>query len=397
LQHRGEPIVSAAGYAAEMRRIDDDIAQKDGATSSADPERITRHVYRLYQKASLCGDLAGLTAVGRAIDDAITLLSNPGDLYLLKAHVAFKLHKLADVQSALLAVPSVYDSDEGRLIRADLDFQHGRYQAAQSGYVDVLERERSWGALARLAYLCGKMGDAIGADRLYGEAQDQLTAKEMRAYAWLEVQRGFLDFAHGQHGAARLHYQRADAAYPGYWLVDEHIAELLGAEGRYDDAAAIYQQIASSGHRPELEQAIGELCELGGRDGAAVYWKERALGAYLQSAQRGEVHYYHHLVDYYADVKKDGAEAVKWASKDLQLRENFATQATLAWSLYRDAQVGAAVQWIDRALASGVVDAQLYFRAGDICSAAGDEAKGRNLRERAISLNPAVAGFHLHH
>lgn len=391
--------MSAAGYAAEMRRIDDDIAETDGATSSApaDPERITRHVYRLYQKASLCGDLAGLTAVGRAIDDAITLLSSPGDLYLLKAHVAFKLHKLADVQSALLAVPSVYDSDEGRLIRADLDFQHGRYQAAESSYVDVLGRERSWGALARLAYLCGKMGDAIGADRLYEEAQDQLTAKEMRAYAWLEVQRGFLDFAHGRHGAARLHYRSADAAYPGYWLVDEHIAELLGAEGSYDEAAAIYQRIASSGHRPELEQAIGELCELAGRAGLALHWKERALGAYLQSAQRGEVHYYHHLVDYYADVAEDGAEAVKWAYKDLQLRENFATQAALAWSLYRDRRFSDALHWIDRALASGVVDAQLYFRAGDIYSAAGSEVEGRHLRERAINLNPAVVGFHLHH
>ena len=72
--------------------------------------------------------MAALTAVIRTIDDAIKLLSNPGDLYLLKAHAAFKLHRLADVDAALRTVPSVYESDEGRLIRADLDFQHGRYQ-----------------------------------------------------------------------------------------------------------------------------------------------------------------------------------------------------------------------------------------------------------------------------
>lgn len=125
-------MTAAAGYAAEMQRIDDDIAKTDGGLYSAptDPERITRHVYRLYQKASISGDLAGLTAVEHAIDDAIPLLSNPADLYLLKAHSAFKLHKLADVHTALLAVPSVYDSNEGRLIRSDLDLQHGRYQAA---------------------------------------------------------------------------------------------------------------------------------------------------------------------------------------------------------------------------------------------------------------------------
>jgi tetratricopeptide (TPR) repeat protein len=392
-------MAAALGYAAEMRHIDEDIAKTDGAVCSTptDLERVTRHIYRLYQKASISGDLAGLTAVERYIDEAITFLANPGDLYLLKAHAAFKLHKLADVDAALLAVPSVYDSDEGRLIRADLDFQHGRYQAAESGYVEVLRHERSWGALARLAHLQGKMGDATGADHLYEEAEDQLTAKEMRAYAWLEVQRGFLDFARGRDDDAQLHYHRADAAYPGYWLVDEHIAELLGAGGRYDEAVAMYQSISSNGKRPELEQAIGELCDLAGRNGPAAYWKERALAAYLQSVQRGEVHYYHHLVDYYTDVAEDGAEAVKWADKDLQLRENFATQAALAWALYRYGRFSEAIHWIDRALASGVVDALLDFRAGEIHSAAGNEVEGRNLRERALNLNPAVGRFHVHH
>src|SRR5271163_929760 len=385
---------AAAGYAAEMRRIDEDIAKTEAACSGpTDPERITRHVHRLYQKASISGDLAGLTAGEHTIDDAIPLLSNPADLYLLKANAAFKLHKLAAVESALLAVPSVYDSDEGRLTRADLDFQHGHYSAAESGYLEVLQRERSWGALARLAHLCGKMGDVTGADRLYEEAEDQLTAKEMRAYAWLEVQRGLLDFAHGRLREARSHYRRAEAAYPGYWLVEEHIAELLGAEGRYEEAAGIFERVVSAIDRPDLDQAIGELYELADQSGPAVYWKERALSAYLQSAQRGEVHYYHHLVDYYAEVAEDGGEAVRWAYKDLQLRENFATQAALAWALYRDRRFGDAVHWIERALASGVVDALLYFRAGEIYRAAGNKGEGRNLRGRALNFNPAVASF----
>jgi tetratricopeptide (TPR) repeat protein len=386
--------MAAMGYAADMRYIDDDIAALSRTTG---PEQITRHAYRLYQKASISGDLAALTAVIPTIDDAIKLLSNPGDLYLLKAHAAFKLHKLADVDAALRAVPSVYESDEGRLIRADLHFQHGRYRMAENGYIEVLQRERSWGALARLAYLCGKMGDVIGADRLYEEAEDQLTAKEMRPYAWLEVQRGFLDFAHGRHCEARLHYRRADTAYPGYWLVEEHIAELLGAEGRYEEAAAIFERVVSTIERPDLEQVIGELYELAGSIEPAGYWKERALTAYLQSARRGEVHFYHHLVDYYTDVVEDGAEAVKWAHKDLQLRENSATQAALAWSLYRAGHFGGAVRWIDRALASGVLDARLYFWAGEIYRAAGNEAQGRELRQRAITRNPFVGGFHVHH
>jgi hypothetical protein len=108
--------------------------------------------------------------------------------------------------------------------------------------------------------------------------------------------------------------------------------------------------------------------------------------------QRGEVHYFHHLADYYADVAKDGAAAVTWARADLQLRENFATQAALAWAHYRNAEFDEARGWINRPLASGVVDARLLFRAAKIYG----EADGRDFLQRAKQLNPFVERFHLH-
>jgi tetratricopeptide (TPR) repeat protein len=388
------------GYCAEIRQIEQDIAETGGIEAlnePADTERVTKYVYRHYQKASLAGDPTALSVIAGVIDRAIPLLAHPGDLYLLKANVAFKLHQLADVRSALLAVPSIYDSEEGRLIRADLDFQLGRYQAAKSGYCAVLETGRSWGALARLAHFHGKMGDPAGADELYREAQEELTAKEMRGFAWLEVQRGFLNFAHGRYREAQSHYDRADTAYPGYWLVDEHIAELLAAQGRYADAIAVLERVASAGHRPELEQAIGELYQLTGQHDLARQWIQKALTAYLQSVRRGEIHYLHHLADYYADVAKDGARAVAWAQKDLQLRENFSTQAALAWACYRNGQYREARDWIDRALSSGAATAPLFRQAAEIYMAAGREPEARSLRDRAISLNPAVDKFHLHH
>jgi hypothetical protein len=105
------------------------------------------------------------------------------------------------------------------------------------------------------------------------------------------------------------------------------------------------------------------------------------------------VHYYHHLADYYADVAIDGAAAVIWARADLCLRENFATQSALAWALYRSAEFDEARGWIDRALASGVVDAHLFFRAARIYAREGD----LHFLERAKKLNPLVERFHLHH
>ncbi|HEY1258092.1 MAG TPA: hypothetical protein VGF34_02500 [Stellaceae bacterium] len=392
--------IARAGYAAEIRRIEEAVAGAGGPSAldpPTDTERVTRYIYGLYQRASISGDPAALGEVEHALAQAVPLVTHPGDLYFLKANLAFKLHRLDDVEAALVALPSAAQNAEARLIRADLDFQRGRYREAEAGYRDVLHAEKSWGALARLAHFTGKMGDTAAADDLYEEAQDELTAKELRSFAWLEVQRGFLDFCRGRLDEARAHYRRADAAYPGYWLVEEHIAELLGAEGRYGEAIAILKKWAAAGNRPDLAQAIAELHRLAGETDPALQWAQQALAGYLRSAEQGAVHYYHHLVDYYAEVEEDGAVAVAWAQKDLQLRQNFSTQAALAWAFFRARRFDEARPWIDRALGSGVVDPRIFLQAGAIYTAIGEKREAKSFEERARRLNPMVDRCHLHH
>lgn len=389
-----------AGYAADIEEIDAEIAASGGAAALARPTdaaRVTQYVGRLYQRASLAGDFAALASAERAAARAIPLLAHPGDLYLLKANIGLKLHRLDDAETALAAVPAVWDSAEGRLIRGDLDFQRGRYREAKAGYCAVLAVERSWAALARIAYFAGKMGDPDGADRLYAEAEDELSAKELRAYAWLEVQRGHLDFARGRDEAARTHYRQAERAYPGYWLVREHVAELLGAESRYGEAIAILEELGPGCGRPDLAQAIGELHELAGNAAEARRWAQTARAGYLRSARRGDVHFQHHLADYYTEVARDAARAVLWARRDLRLRRNFATEGALAAALHLAGRRDEASYWIDRALASEVADAGLFRLAGKIHAAAGNAAAAHGHCERAKRLNPLAARFHLHH
>jgi tetratricopeptide (TPR) repeat protein len=393
-------MMPPGGCRAEIRKIEQAIADLGGGAAldpPTDAGRVVRYVSCLFQRASIAGDISAFGEVERAIGRAMPLLACPGDLLLLKATIAFKLHRLADAEVALTADPLVQSSVEGRLLRADLDFQRGRYRQALAAYREVLEIERNWGALARLAYFAGKMGDPAGADRLYEAAQDELTAKELRSFAWLEVQRGFLDFAHGRFFEARSHYQRADRAYPGYWLTDEHIAELLGAEERYAEAIAILVRLASSGSRPDLEQAIGELYKLAGQSEQADSWSQRALAAYRLSAARGQVCFWHHLADFFAEVAQDGSQAVAWARKDVGLRENYSTEAALARALFCDGGFDEARDWINRALRSGVIDAHLFSQAGRIYNAAGNIAVGKIYLDRAACLNPMIDRFHMHH
>jgi tetratricopeptide (TPR) repeat protein len=385
-------------YRSELEGIERNIAElRDHALiPPTDTEKVTKYLHCLYQHAVHIGNLADLEAVEPVIDEGIRQIRFPGDLYFLKANLAFKLHRLDDVRRNLEADPFLPASPEGRVIQADLDFQEGRYASAREGYQGAIASHRTWDNLARLAHFEATMGDAARADDLYAEAEDELTAKEMRSFAWVELQRGLLDLAHGRHVEAGDHYARAERAYSGHWLTAEHQAELLGAQGRYDEAAALYQDIVGQVAKPEIWQAFGELLTVMGERERAQSWLAKALAGYLDPARRGAVHYYHHLVDFYADVLKDGAEAVKWARMDIALRDNFSTQAALAWALYRDGQFEDALHSISRALGSGARSAHLFARAAVIYRAAGRAAEAENYAKLAAEINPRHRSFHVH-
>ena len=148
--------------------------------------------------------------------------------------------------------------------------------------------------------------------------------------------------------------------------------------------------------KPELYQALGDLYAFMGNPDRAKPWHEKALGAYLESARRGEVHYLHHLAGFYADVREDGAEAVKWARKDLDLRRGSAAHDALAWALYRDGRFTEARAEIDEALATGVQDAHFFFHAAMIHAASGRTEEGSRFLKQAAATNPRFDAFHVH-
>jgi tetratricopeptide (TPR) repeat protein len=389
---------NATDFQIELGRLDQAIAGLEGnaLSPSIDSESATRCVYLTYQRASLTGKLELFKVVEQSLERAIGALGPASDLYFLKANLDFKFHRLAEVRSDLEAGRGLRDTVHGKALQADLDFQEGRYQKARQGYEAVIREDPTWSNLARLAYLEFKMGDFGAAERLYLEAEDELTAKEMRHYAWVELQRGVMKLRQGQYDKALAYYDRAERAYSGYWLVDDHKAELLGAQERFDEAARLYERVIVQAPRPEFRQALGELYDLMGQGDRAEACYEKALTGYLRSAERGEVHFFHHLTDFYADVREDGAQAVKWARKDIALRRNFSTLAGLAWALYRAGELGEAIDAMNQALSSGAADAHLFFQAAMIYRAGGDEGEAERYLRMAREINPHYRRFHVH-
>src|SRR6185503_1437990 len=69
---------------------------------------------------------------------------------------------------------------------------------------------------------------------------------------------------------------------PGWWLADEHIAEVHALRGDFDDALARYQDIVQRTGAPEYMDAIARILLEQHQPGAAAEWTGRARTIYRE-------------------------------------------------------------------------------------------------------------------
>lgn len=253
------PALHQTDYHRELARIDSELVQ------AADGKR----AYLLYLRASLTSDFADFRKAEEAIEDA--------GLLRARAHLAFKLHRLDAAKRDLALIGS------DPVLEADIAFQEGRLDEARRGYEAL---PPTWDNLARLANL-------RRSDRLYARASEELTVKEMRDYAWVELQRGLLDLEDGKPAKALEHYDRAAAAWSGWWLIDEHRAEALHLLGRTEEAVAIYRDVVARTNHPELISALAAILRSEELFAKADARFEEQMAMYPEAAAG---HYVEHLL-----------------------------------------------------------------------------------------------------
>lgn len=220
----------------------------------------TRRAYLQLRHARLSGVLDELRGADAAVDTALRRYPEWPDLSCLRAGADLDMHQPSAALAHLDAVPGLAQSPAGLELRAAALEQLGRYPAqAQDCLTRVLAADPSWQAFASMAQVRTAPGDREAADALYAQAEDELTAKHMSAFAWVRASRGDLAAASGDYQAAWAHLRVASAAFAGYWLVESRVAMLLRKENRLDEAVAAYAAVRARTGRPELAQALGEV------------------------------------------------------------------------------------------------------------------------------------------
>jgi tetratricopeptide (TPR) repeat protein len=165
------------------------------------------------------------------------------------------------------------------------------------------------------------------------------------------------------------------------------MAAVRTAQGRFDAAIRLYARAVTAVPDPATLAALGDVYVVIG-DRRAASDRYATVEAIATLAETGRRLYDRQLALFRADHGGDLEGALRIARDGLETRRDVYGYDALAWVLYRLGRHEEARAAADEALALGTPDPRLWFHAGMISAALGDEARAREELGRALRLNP---------
>jgi tetratricopeptide (TPR) repeat protein len=266
----------------------------------------------------------------------------------------------------------------------------GRLDEADGAYRIVAAKAPGFVTDTRMANLLHARGRTKDAIALLRAALADAIARDLpkESQAWCHVIIGATLFDRGEWTAAEAEYRAGLVLTPNSYVALEHLAELRSYQRRDREALALYERAIALAPHPDFFEAVARTHEWAGRKADAKRWHARARDGYLAAVEAGDPGYYRNLAMYFTDVEPRPAEAVRWARKDLELRQDHAAWATLAWALHGQGDGAGAREANAKAIAAGAEDAGMWFRCGVIEKDSGNLSAARAAFERALAINP---------
>jgi len=360
-----------------------------------------------FQKARETGDIAYYDVAEQMLKKALNLAPQDfraADPLVHMALVYMGEHRFSE---ALAYAQNAISTGSGNLaafaVEGDAYTDMGDYNQAATAYRTL----RSLGnatssplALAymsdsRMAYLCYLHGNSAEAIRLMksaiGAALQSNVAREN--LAWLYFELGERYFQTGDLENADLSYRSGITADPNHYRSLAGLAKVRAAQGKLDEAIALYQRSVDIIPFPAYVAELGDVYKRVGRVKKAQ--QQYDLVEYIGHLSKlNQVLANRELALFYADQGIKLPEALELARKELGVRHDIYTWDTLAWVLYRNGRFAEASEAINKALGLHTNDSLLLFHAGMINHSVARDSDAEDFLSRALTTNPHFHVFH---
>ncbi len=336
------------------------------------------------------GDASSYARAEEALRRALALNPRYNPAQALIGSVLIGQHNFAEALSlAQQALADNPDDYQALAVSGDASLEVGDYTTAESAYRLLVESApggAAYSRMSRLAWLQGRPDEAVDWMR---RAADEAVALDIggEELAWYRFQLGELYFNRGDVGNAQKWYDEARQALPGYYLARAGLGKVAAAEGRTEAAIAYYAALVEQLPQPGFIATLGDLHAATG-DQAAAREQYDTVAFIQQLDEAQQVLHNRQMALFFANHNMRLDEALAYAEAELAARQDIYAYDTLAWVLYRLGRHNEAQAAMNQAMALGTPDAQLFYHAGMIAAALGDEATASANLSRALELNP---------
>ncbi|MGI8587571.1 MAG: tetratricopeptide repeat protein [Chloroflexia bacterium] len=269
---------------------------------------------------------------------------------------------------------------------ADAQTEIGDYDQAVETLTSMVNLRPDLSSYSRISYARELHGDVDGAITAMKQAVEAGGPAPENS-SWSHVQLGNLYFNSGKLDLAEAQYNSALAVFPGYLHAQAGLAQVRAAQGRSNEAVALYKQAIANVPLPQYVQALGDLYTSIGNAGEA-------------KKQYDLVDYTYHVFDvngvetgiekaaFYADQGRSTDQAVKLAEDTAGRRHDIHTLDTLAWARYQAGRYSDALAAAQQALRLGTKSSLLLYHIGMIYNKLGDTANARKNLQAALDISP---------
>ncbi len=392
-----EFAASSVPFIQAIAELDQKItATRERADAQPKGWLVVEQIAGLYlARARLSGNYDDYTKAEQALVESFARAPAGAGPVLTRAALNSSMHRVDRVAADLdqMAASIMIDKPTQAVIvgmRGDVAMQRGEYELAGQQIAKALELDRNPTTLSRRALWLWQTGDYAAAESHYRDALTSIPAKYPDAIAWIHLQLGLLDLDRGRYDDAFGHYRDGAEQLSGWWLLDEHIAEICVLTGRTSQAIEIYEAIVARTNKGEFMDALAELALARGDEAAAKSWIERSREKFeAELIQFPEASYGHALGHFLTFGPPD--RALELAEANHRLRPNLEAKRDLAEARLGAGDVAGAVLVIEEALAMKAKRADVFWVAAEVIAKSGDEPRAAELRAAAEAINPTIA------
>jgi len=386
----------APGYERERAALDEAIAHgKALVAARPDDGLLPLEVVSLHlERARLTGDYADFARAGEALAARPPSAGTAAPHCLMQARLDYTLHRLEAARRGLAACPAGAESSEVAGLAADIAFQSGRYREAEAAYRALVNGVGTPTHFVRLAILRARTGSPAEAAALLEAAERRYHGGSATMKAWLRLQRGLVALDRGRLDEALALYRTAADFLPGWWLVDEHIAEVLALKGDTAAARELYADVVGRTGAPEFLDALAALEEAAGETAVAAKRRSEARSLYERRLAQFPEAAAGHALDHFLAEAGEAPRALSLAKANHAIRPNGEASIALAKAWLRAGQPARAVPLLEAEIAKGWDTPELHWVLAAALDRLGRRGPAEAARAAALARNPSAAALY---